>query len=390
MYRKTYVEVNLTNLKINVKNIITKYNKYKYRIGMVKSNAYGHGLYIINTLIESGINYLAVSNLDEAMEIRGYNKNIPILITEVIDKDLIDTAIENNITLTIDNLEYLKEIKNNCKIHIKINTGMNRLGVSTKEEFNELYKYIKENDNIYLEGLYTHFATPGINDKYYDMQLNRFKEITKDIKLSDIPIIHLSSSFMLLNHPRIPFENGFRIGTVMYGYDVSLNEYGEGIKDKIRKYRDDFLIKKDNISPVIRGVEIPLKPVLKIKTNVMEIREVKKGELLGYGTHFVTEDTKIAVLPIGYDSGIGTNMLGRYVLINKKKYKAVGSMSMCMMFVSVDDKVNVGDEVIILGDDLTLGYLSRLKHTGIQETLVSIDKSLPRVYLKNNKIDRII
>ena len=390
MYRKTYVEVNLTNIKINVKNIITKYNKYKYRIGMVKSNAYGHGLYIVNTLIESGINYLAVSNLDEAMEIREYNKNIPVLITEVIDSDLVDIACDNNITLTIDNLDYLKNINKKCKIHIKINTGMNRLGVNSKEEFNELYKYIKSNDNIYLEGLYTHFATPGINDKYYDMQINRFKEITSDIKLSDIPIIHLSSSFMLLNHPRIPFENGFRIGTVMYGYDVSLSEYGDGFKDKLRKYRDDYLIKKDNISPVIRGVEINLKPALKIKTNVMEIREVKKGELLGYGTHHMNEDTKIAILPIGYDSGIGDNMLGRYVLINKKKYKAVGPMSMCMMFVNIDDNVKVGDEVIVLGDDLTLGYLSRLKHTGIQETLVTIDKSLPRVYLKNNKIDKII
>ena len=390
MYRKTYVEVNLTNIKINVKNIITKYNKYKYRIGMVKSNAYGHGLYIINTLIESGINYLAVSSLDEAMEIREYNKNIPVLITEVIDNDLIETAISNNITLTIDNLDYLKNINSKCKIHIKINTGMNRLGVNTREEFNELYKYIKSNDNIYLEGLYTHFATPGINDKYYDMQINRFKDITKDIKFSEIPIIHLSSSFSLLNHPRIPFENGFRVGTIMYGYDLSLSEYGDGFKDKLKKYRDDFLIKKDNISPVIRGGELPLKPALKIKTNVMEIRKVNKGELLGYGIHHVPEDVTIAVLPIGYDSGIGTNMVNRYVLINKKKYKCIGPMSMCMMFVSVDDKVNVGDEVIVLGDDLTLGYLSRLKHSGIQETLVTIDKSLPRVYLKNNKIDKII
>ncbi len=387
MYKKTYVEVNLDNIKNNVKTIITKYNKYKYRIGMVKSYAYGHGMYIINSLIESGINYLAVSSLDEALSIREYNKNIPVLITEIIDEDLIDTALSNNITLTIDSLDYLKKIKNKqCKIHIKINTGMNRLGVNTKDEFNNIYNYIKENDNVLLEGIYTHFATPGINDIYYDLQIKRFKDITSDIDLKKIPIVHLSSSFMLLNHPKIDFENGFRIGTIMYGYDITLSEYGDSFKDKIRKLRDDIYIKKNHISPVIRGVKINLKPALKIKTNIMEIREVKKGEILGYGNHILNENTKIAVLPIGYESGIGTNTNGRCVLINKKKYEVLSPICMCMMFVKIDDLVKLSDEVTILGDDITLGYFSRLNNKGIQETLSTIDKSMVRVYTKNGKI----
>lgn len=387
MYKKTYVEVNLDNIKNNVKTIITKYNKYKYRIGMVKSYAYGHGMYIVNSLIESGINYLAVSSLDEALCIREYNKNIPVLITEIIDEDLIDTALSNNITLTIDNIEYLKKLKDKkCKVHIKLNTGMNRLGVSTKEDFNRIYDYIENNDNILLEGIYTHFATPGINDIYYDLQIKRFKEITNDIDLKKIPIVHLSSSFMLLNHPKIDFENGFRIGTIMYGYDITLSEYGESFKEKLKKFRDDMYIKKNHISPVIRGVKINLKPALKIKTNIMEIREVKKGEILGYGNHVLKQDTKIAVLPIGYESGIGTNTNGRYVLINKKKYEVLSPICMCMMFVKIDDSVKSSDEVTILGDDLTLGYFSRLNNKGIQETLSTIDKSMKRIYTKNGKI----
>ena len=387
MYKKTYVEVNLDNIKNNVKTIITKYNKYKYRIGMVKSDAYSHGMYIINSLIESGINYLAVSSLDEAIKIREYNKNIPVLVTEIIDLDVIDTAINENITITIDNISYLKKLKDKkCKIHIKLNTGMNRLGVSSKEEFNELYEYIKSNNNIYLEGIYTHFATPGINDVYYDMQLKRFKDITSDIDIKNIPIVHLSSSFILLNHPKIEFENGFRIGTIMYGYDVSLGEYGTSYKDKLRKYRDNLLIKKNHISPVIRGVNINLKPAFKIKTNIMEIRDVKKGEIIGYGHHLLNKDVKVAVLPIGYESGIGTNTQGRYVLINKKKYEVIDPICMCMMFVIVDENVKLSDEVTVLGDTLTLGYLSRLNNKGIQEMLVNIDKTLPRVYIKNNKI----
>ena len=387
MYKKTFVEINLDYIKNNVKTIITKYNKYKYRIGMVKSDAYGHGLYIVNSLIESGINYLATSSLDEAIKIREYNKNIPILVTEIIDLDVIDTAIKENITITIDNIDYLKKLKDKkCKIHIKLNTGMNRLGVNSKEEFDEIYDYIEKNNNINLEGIYTHFATTGINDVYYDKQLSKFKEITSDINLKNIPIVHLSSSFILLNHPKIEFENGFRIGTVMYGYNVSLSEYGDSYKEKIKKYRDTMLQKKNNISPVIRGNKINLKPAFKLKTNVMEIRTVKKGDIIGYGHHVLKVDTKVAILPIGYEAGIGTNTNGRYVLINKKKYEVIPPICMCMMFVVVDDNVKLNDEVIVMGDELTLGYLSRLNGRSIQETLVNIDKSLPRVYTKNGKI----
>ena len=389
MYRKTYVEINLDNLKSNIKNIKNKYSNYKYYIGMVKSNAYNHGYYIVNSLMECGINYLAVSSLDEALKIREYNKNIPVLITEIIDEDLVNTAIDNNITLTIDNIDYLKRIGNKkFNVHLKLNTGMNRIGINSKKEFNEIYEYIKKNNNIRLEGIYTHFATPGINDIYYDKQLNKFKEITKDIDLKSIPIVHLSSSFSLIAHPKIEFENGVRIGTIMYGYDISLSDYETNIKGKIKKIRDNYLINKNNISPVIRGVKLNLKPAFKIKTNVMEIRNIKKGEILGYGTNIVMEDMKVAVLPIGYDSCIGTNTTGRYVLINNKKYSAVGPICMCMMFVKVDDSVKVGDEVTILGDSLTLGYMSRLNNSHIQETLVNIGKELNKVYIKQGKIDK--
>lgn len=385
MYRKTYVEINLDNIENNVKNIIAKYDGYKYYIGMIKSNAYNHGYYIVDTLIKSGINYLAVSSLDEAISIREYNKKIPVLCTEIIDEDLIDTAIKNNVTLTIDNIEYLKKIKKNCKVHIKINSGMNRLGVDNKEEFNEIYNYIENNKNIYLEGIYTHFATPGVNDIYYDKQINCFKDITSDIDLSKIDIVHLSSSFSLIAHPKIEFENAVRMGTIMFGYDISLDEYGNTIKDKLKKARDNYLINKNNISKVIRGVNLDIRPAFKLKTNVMEIRDVKQGELLGYGTNTLNQNMKIAVLPIGYDEGIGTNVTGRYVLINNKKYECVGHICMCMMFVKIDDNVKLYDEVTVLGDELTLGYISRLKNSTIQETLINLGKTLPKVYIKDNK-----
>lgn len=391
MYRKTYLEVNLDHIAHNVKVIKERYPEYQYYIAMVKGNAYGHGMYIVNTLVEAGINYLAVSSLDEAIEIRKYHKEIPILCTEIIDEDCLEEAIQGHITLTVDNLEFLKKLEGkNCKVHIKLNTGMNRIGVSSREEFNQICEYVSAHKNITLEGIYTHFGTPGVHDIYFDRQISRFQEITMDADLTKIPMVHLSSSFILLAHPKIEFANAVRFGTILYGYDISLREYGSGFKEKMKKIRDKYLAKKNHISPVIRGDGIDLKPAISLKTNVMEIRNVKAGELLGYGVNVVAEDMKIAVLPAGYDDGIGTNMEDRHVLIHGKKYEAVGQIEMCMMFVKVDDSVNVGDTVTLMGDELTLGYMSRLKNAGIQETLVSFSKSLSHVYVKNNQIEEII
>lgn len=392
MYRKTYVEVDLDNIGKNVKNIINKYNDYKYYIAMVKSNAYGHGMYIVNTLIENGINYLAVSSLEEAIMIRKYNKDIPVLCSEIIDLDSIEVAINNDVTLTICDLQYTKEllkfVKNKkIKIHIKIDTGMNRLGINNKEEFNKVYDILKNNKYIILEGLYTHFATPGISDKFYDNQIDRFKEITSDIDLKSIPIIHMASSFILLSHPKIKFSNGCRIGTIIYGYDISLKSLNNSPKNILRKIRTNYLVKKYKISQTYKDIDINLNKCFKIKTNIMQIKEVKKGDKVGYGLLYTAKkDTKIATIPIGYDDGIGINHNGRYVLINNKKYNVVGEISMCMMNIEIDDSVKLNDEVIVVGDTITLGYIAQLNNTSFHNTLINIGKKLPKVYIKNNKV----
>ena len=391
MYRKTFIEINLDNIIKNVKTIIKKYPDYKYYIGMVKSNAYGHGMHVINEMINNGINYLAVSNLEEAIDIRRFNKDIPVLCVEPIELDSIDVAIKNNVTITIHDIDYFKklndQIKKKIKVHIKIDTGMNRLGIKDKDEFNEIVKLIKENDNIYLEGLFTHFATPGVNDKFYDNQISQFKYITSDIDLSKIDIIHLSSSFIMLAHPKIEIANGVRCGTILFGYDIAPKKLNNSPKNILRKIRNSYLIKKYNISKTYENVDIDLKPAFKVKTNVIQIKKIKKHEKVGYGILYEAQkDEIIATLPIGYDDGIGINHENRYALINNKKYKAVGEISMCMMSVLVDESVKVGDSVTIMGDSITLGMMSRLNNTSIHNTLVNIGKVLPRIYKKDNKI----
>ena len=175
MFRQTYLEVNCNTLKNNIIEIKNKYPNYNYYFGVVKGNAYGHGSFIVNSLIEGGINYLAVSSLEEALKIRIYNKEIPILILEPINPTGLETCIENNITITICNIEYFNnllntKLSNTLKFHIKLDTGMSRLGLQEKEQLNYIISNYTKNNHLFLEGLFTHFATSGLLDKHWDNQ----------------------------------------------------------------------------------------------------------------------------------------------------------------------------------------------------------------------------
>ena len=184
MYRRTYALIDENILKSNVEEIKSKYTDYKYYIGVVKNNAYNHGIHVVNALIEGGINYLAVSSLEEAIMVRKYNRKIPVLCLEVIDLDYIYDCINNNVTITVESLSYLEELNKmkldyEIKIHLKLNTGMNRLGMSSKKDVNKCVEIINKNKKLFLEGIYTHLATSGISDKYYDNQIDKLECLKK-------------------------------------------------------------------------------------------------------------------------------------------------------------------------------------------------------------------
>lgn len=393
MYRKTYVEVNIDNLKSNVENIIKNYNDYEYYFGVVKGNCYGHGTtYVINDLINSGINYLAVSNLEEALEVRNINNEIPILILEPINLEYIDICIKNNITITVHDYNYAKELINKkidteIKVHLKIDSGMNRLGFKNKKEINEIYKSFRESKNIEVEGIFTHFATLGINDKDWDIQLNNFKELTSDIKLKEIPIVHLAKSAAFLEHPKIEFANGIRLGIAMYGYDPKPIFSEIGLKNKLRKIKRDYLRKKNNVSKTNLDLPFELKPAFNMYTELIQIKEIKKGEFVGYGAVYrAKENIKIGIMPVGYDDGIFRKSRGRYVSINNKKYQIIGDVGMGMSAVKIDNSVKIDDKVVLIGEDVSIKYVSKYIGTSIYEIMCNVGKNIPRVYIKNGKI----
>ena len=393
MYRKTYVEVNIDNLKNNVKNIINYYNNYQYYFGVVKGNCYGHGItYVINELIESGVNYLAVSSLEEALEARKINKKIPILSLEPINLEYIDICIKNNITITVHDYDYAKELvksklNKKIKIHLKIDSGMNRLGFKEKDKLNEIYKQLKEKENIEIEGIFTHFATLGINDKHWDNQLEKFKEITKDINLNEIPIVHLYKSAAFINHSKLDFANGIRLGIAMYGYYSKPIYNTKGIKNKLRELKRKINKIKNNISKTTIELPIELKPAFKMYSEIIQIKNLKKGEAVGYGaTYIAKKDEIIAIMAVGYDDGIFRKSKGRYVSINNKRYQIIGDVGMGMTAVKIDNTINLNDIVTLIGDKVPIKEVATHNGTSIYEIMCNIGKQIPRVYVKENKI----
>lgn len=392
MYRNTYVEINVDKIKSNIKTIIRKYN-YKYYIGVVKGNAYGHGAYIATCMVESGINYLAVSNLDEALEIREYvDIDIPILCLQPIDVKDAKMCLINNITITISSYDYFKHlIKQNdlkgLKVHLKLDTGMNRLGINNKRDLDKMYDYFINNDMISLEGLYTHLATTGISDNRWDKQIEKFKLLTSNIDLSKIPIIHIGSSNTLVYHPKIDFCNGIRLGIIMYGVGPRpLNN--NGIMNKMRRLKRTLTRSIFHISKVDESFTLDLQTGFSFISEVSEIKKVNKGEYVGYGNKYLTnEDTKIAVIPVGYADGLSLKNSGRDVVINNHNYPIVGTVNMGMITVQVDDKVKVKDKVVVIGDNVR--YISNYIKTTPHQLFSSIVKSVPRVYIEKGK-NRII
>lgn len=363
MYRPTYLEVNLDKLKSNIKKIINYNKDYDYFFGVVKNNCYHHGIYLVRLMRELGINYFAVSSLEEALDVRKYDDETPILCLEPINVDYIFDAINNNVTVTISSLEEVNEIislkyKDSLNVHLKVDSGMNRLGFKSNNDLKKAYDLLSECKNVIIEGVYTHFATDGIKDKFYDIQVNNFKEITSLIPLSKIPIVHVDRSYTSLIHNKHEFANGFRMGLSMYGY----------------------------VPNCFKSEDLSLESILSLYTEVISVRKACKGEFVGYGAKYkVKKDTYIATLPIGYADGVTKDF--EYVYINNNKCKIVAEC-MDLIMVIVDDNVKVGDKVEIFGKNQSAIYLAKKMNLIDHKFLNLFSNRVPIVYIdQKNKFE---
>ena len=348
-YRDTFVKIDLDNIEYNVKSIINKYVGYDYYFGVVKADCYGHNE-AIKSIIDGGCNYLTVAILEETLKIREEYKDIPILCLGIIPKEYLNVAYENNITITVNSLEYAKEVvdsKLDLKVHIKLNTGMNRLGIKDKQEFIDTFNLLTKN-NFNIEGIYTHIYNAS-NKIDTINQLNKYDLFINCIDKSKVKIFHTSASEALINYEKLSYINGCRLGLIMYGFTENKN--------------------------------LKLKSTFKLVSKIVQINKVSKNEAVGYnGAYKADKDTLIGVVQIGYADGIIRKNTGRYVYINDKKYKIVGNICMDMLFVEIDESVNIGDEVVILKDNKHIEEVSDYLDTIPYEVLCSVSKRVPRIY----------
>lgn len=383
--KDSYVTVDLDALRRNAAAVTERFPAYRALIGVVKGDAYGHGMRAAAALEQGGIRYFAVSSPEEARELRAY-VGADILCLEPVALDRLEEAAEYRLTLPIPDQDYLCEFLRvsrgmRFKLHLQIDSGFNRLGFKNARDIRDAVLMIRASQHT-LEGIYQHFATAGISDRLYDRQIRRFKELTAEIDLNEIPLVHMGSGVSLLAHPKIDFATAARAGLLLYGYHVGPTALSDGIKDRLRSLRNSYLRRRYHLSPTITDVALELKPAMSLRCRILQIKKVSKGEFIGYNPSSpVREDIRVAVLPVGYNNGVGHQNHGRTVDINGRLYPVVGEIGMNMMTVQVDDSVAIGDEVTLLGGRITLGMFSRSSGLGLAEALVSVGKNNERIYI---------
>ena len=364
-----------TVLEINLQNLIENINTYRSLLKpstkmmcMVKANSYGVGSYeVANVLENNGVDYLGVAIADEGKELRKAGITLPIIVMNP-EQSSYSTVIDFQLEPEIYSFRVLdlfvkklkeKQISSPYPIHIKLETGMNRLGFHEKE-LDQLIDTLKNTPQVIVQSVFTHLATADMEDEqqYVNYQLQRFNDGYKTLSegLNISPIKHC------LNSPGIVAYNDHqydmvRLGIGMYGY----SEY------------TDFMNKR-------------LKPVVQFKTVISQISELQVGESVSYGRRFTAErPSRIATLPVGYADGIRRSLgYGKgKVGVHGKLAPITGTICMDMMMIDVTDiDCKEGDEVIIFGSYPTLADITKDLETIPYEVLTSIDQRVNRVYYK--------
>ena len=384
MQRKTYAYIDGNILENNIKEIKKKYPDYKYYIGVVKNNAYHHGMKCVLDMIRGGINYFAVSSLEEALALRKYT-DYPVLILEPISLEFVSDAINNNITLTVESLEYTKEllkedIYSELKVHLAIDSGMNRLGFQTRKELDEALKLLKEHKKIVVEGLFTHFATSGVMDPHWDNQVKKFLNITKNIDFKEIPMVHLGRSLTLVNHPKLEYANAVRLGIIMYGFSQSRKE-GTSLRSKLQKLKRNHYQKKYECSKTFLENDLKLNTAMSLYTEVISTRKVHVGDIVGYNAYPIKEDGYILTLPVGYADGVTKDY--KEVAIESKRYKIV-SDCMDMIMVYSETPIKVGTKVEIFGRTIPISSVTRRLGLNSYHLFNQISDRVVRVHRSND------
>lgn len=380
--KRFWAEIDVNAAEKNFNIIKSKLSKGTRLCCVVKANAYGHGAVYLSKLYERlGADFFAVSNIEEAMQLRNNGIVTPILILGYTPASCASILAENNISQTVFSYSYARELSKcaradgvNVKIHIKLDSGMGRIGfdcIHGGKEITDTVCEVCSMDGLLPEGIFTHFAVAdeGVDGRDYTRtQYERFTSAVDEIEKSGIEfeIKHCANSATTLEYPEYHMDM-VRVGVVLYGVAPSLK---------------------------VRGCE-ELSPVMSLKSVISMIKEIEAGDTVSYGCTFKAEKkTKIATAPVGYADGFWRSNAdnGTQLLIRGQRVNIVGRVCMDQLMLDVTDVKGVreGDYITVIGSDkgelITADELAKRNGTIGYEMICSIGERVPRFYIRDHEI----
>lgn len=366
IYRDVWAEINLGAIRHNLTEIRRHIQPAAKLCAVVKANAYGHGALAVSKVAqEIGADFLAVATVEEALQLRRAGFQLPILILGLIPHDAAEIIVENKITATVSDFELAKKISAaavkfdaQAKIHLKIETGMGRIGIFPSDAA-DLAEKISNLPNIELEGVFSHFADADTSDKTFTLkQLETFKNTCEKISERGvkIKIRHIAESAAVLEIPEAHLDM-VRAGIIIYGLYPS-----ETVK---------------------RTIE--LQPAMKLVAKVAYVKEISAGTSIGYGREYIAQKAaKIATLPLGYADGYIRAYKGFHAEIRGKFAPVAGRVCMDQVMLDVSEipNVKIGDEVILFGSEkISIDDAARHLKTINYEVTCLISERVPRVFV---------
>ena len=358
-YYRAFVTIDLDAIYKNVENILNRTKKGTKVIAVIKTDGYGHGAIPIARTIDNLVSAYGVATVDEAVNLRKHNITKPIYVIGYTHESQLDRMIENNIRPTVFTYDMAMAVNEVAKkhnrianIHIKLDTGMSRIGFKDDTESIRIIKKISDFDNINIEGIFTHFAKADEEDKEATyIQLERFTKFVKKLEEDgiNIPIKHCSNSAAIMELQECNLD-AVRAGIAMYGLYPS----DEVDKDSVKLY-----------------------PALGLKSHIVYIKEIEEGTAVSYGGTFIADKKmKVATIPLGYGDGYRRSLSNKgYVLINGKKANILGKVCMDQLIGKSGDKEITVEELASLAEE-TFNY----------EIVCDLGKRIPRVFYRNGKI----
>lgn len=382
-YQRVIAEINLDNIEHNIREIRKHIGNSTKIMAIVKADAYGHGAVEVSKVcLYGGADWLGIAVLEEGIELRRNNIYVPILILGYTIESKIEDVINYNLTQTVFDFETAQKISKAAvklnkvtDIHIKIDTGMGRIGFSTTQSDIEEIIKIKNLPNINITGVFTHFATSDEADKSFTFeQYNKFCSVCSELEKQGLQgfIKHAANSGAIIDLKELSCDM-VRAGIITYG-----------------------LFPSENVNKNI----LDLKSAMSLKTHVSFVKTVPENFAVSYGRTFYTSNqSKIATIPVGYADGYSRIMSNKArVIVNGEYADVIGNICMdqFMADVSCIEDVQAGDEVILLGEDVKSGKsvtadeIATLQQSINYEVVCSIGKRIPRVYLRNGNILKTI